>query len=53
MSSEESESTMFKNMSVSQLKNYLQNRGISLHCYLKPALVEIAAAVNKMMLDCL
>ena len=43
---------MFKNMtvSVSQLKNYVQNRGVSVHGYLKPALVEIASAVNKMML---
>jgi hypothetical protein len=37
-------------MSVSQLKEYLQNRGVSVHGYLKPALVEIVIAVNKMML---
>ncbi len=50
MSTEESQSKIFKNMSVSQLKEYLQNRGVSVHGYLKPALVEIAIAVNKMML---
>jgi len=34
----------FKNMSVIQLKEYLQSRGVSVHesGYLKPALVEIA-----------
>ena len=41
----------FKNMSVIQLKEYyLQNRGVNVSSYLKPALVEIATAVNKMML---
>ena len=37
-------------MSVIQLKEYLQNRGVNVSSYLKPALVEIATAVNKMML---
>ena len=50
MSFEESQSTIFKNMRVSQLKDYLQNRGVSVHGYLKPALIEIAVAVNKMIL---
>ena len=40
----------FKNISVIQLKEYLQNRGFSLSGYIKPALVKIATAVNKMML---
>ena len=38
-----------KNMSVIQLKECLQNRGVSVSGYLKPALVEIATAVNQMM----
>ena len=37
-------------MSVAQLKDYLQSRGVSVSGYLKPALIEIATAVNKMML---
>ena len=37
-------------MSVSRLNSYLQNRGVSVHGYLKPALVEVAASVNKTML---
>ena len=43
----------FKSMSVVQLKEYLQNRGVSVSGCLKPAqaaLAEIATAVNKMML---
>ena len=39
----------FKNMNVIQLKEYLQNRGVSVSGHLEPALVEIATAVNKMM----
>jgi hypothetical protein len=37
-------------MNVASLKNYLQERGITVNGYLKPALVEIAFAVQKMML---
>ena len=37
-------------MSVSELRAYLRERGVSVNGYLKPALVEIAAAVQKMML---
>ena len=50
MSLKDSSPKDFKNMSVIQLKEYLQNRGVSVSGYLKPALVEIATAVNKMML---
>ncbi len=41
---------MFENMSVSDLKTYLRERGVSVNGYLKPALIEIANAVEKMML---
>jgi hypothetical protein len=37
-------------MNIASLKNYLQERGITVNGYLKPALVEIACAVEKMML---
>ncbi len=37
-------------MSVSDLKTYLRERGVSVNGYLKPALIEIANAVEKMML---
>jgi hypothetical protein len=37
-------------MNVAGLKKYLQERGITVHGYLKPALVVIASAVEKMML---
>ena len=40
----------FKSMSVIQLKEYIQKRGVSVSGYLKLARVEIATAVNKMML---
>ena len=50
MSLKDSRPKDFKNMSVIQLKEYLQNRGASMSGYLKPAQVEIATAVNKMML---
>ncbi|CAB4042103.1 Hypothetical predicted protein, partial [Paramuricea clavata] len=50
MSSEESRSKSINKMSVTELKEYLANRGVSVSGYLKPALVEIATAVNKMML---
>ena len=41
---------MFENMPVSDLKTYLRERGVSVNAYLKPALIEIAKAVQKMML---
>ena len=50
MSSKDSGPKKFKDMSVIQLKEYLQDRGVSVSGYLKPAFVEIATAVNKMML---
>ena len=50
MSLKDSSPKDFKNMSVIQQKEYLQKRGVSVSAYLKPALVEIATAVNKMML---
>ena len=37
-------------MNVSAIKKYLQERGVTVNGYLKPALVEIASAVEKMML---
>jgi hypothetical protein len=37
-------------MNVASLKNYLQERGITVNGYLKPALVKIAFAVQNMML---
>ena len=39
----------FKTMNVASIKNYLKERGVT-DGYLKPALVTIAAAVEKMML---
>ena len=43
-------SERFSSMNVAGLKKYLQERGITVHGYLKPALVTIACAVEKMML---
>ena len=37
-------------MNVADLKKYLQERGVSVSGYLKFSLVEIAAAVKKMVL---
>ncbi len=37
-------------MTVTELKKYLQIRGVAVNGYLKPALLEIAQAVEKMML---
>ena len=37
-------------MTMAELKNYLRERGVTVIGYLKPALVEIAIAVEKMML---
>ena len=42
--------TDFKAISVAAMKKYLQERGVSVNGYLKPGLVEIAVAVEKMML---
>ncbi|CAB4017991.1 Hypothetical predicted protein, partial [Paramuricea clavata] len=42
--------TNFKAMSVAAIKKYLQERGVSVNGYLKPGLVELAVAVEKMML---
>ena len=39
-----------KDMTMLELKEYLQARGVTVTGYLKPALVEIANAVQKMML---
>ena len=38
------------NMIVAELKEYLRMRGVTVNGYLKPALLEIAQAVEKMML---
>ena len=38
------------NMTVAELKEYLRMRGVTVNGYLKPALLEIAQAVEKMML---
>lgn len=40
----------FKGMSVLQLKEYLQDRGVSVSGYLKSSLIEIASAVERMNL---
>ncbi len=37
-------------MTVAERKKYLQIRGVAVNGYLKPALLEIAQAVDKMML---
>ena len=37
-------------MTVAELKKYLETRGVTVNGYLKPALLEIAQAVEKMML---
>ena len=44
------QNTDFKAMSVAAIKKYLQERGASVNGYLKPGLVEITVAVEKMML---
>ena len=46
----EKSSEKFRSMNVASLKCYLQERGITVNGYLKPALVEITSAVEKMML---
>ncbi|XP_028415470.1 uncharacterized protein LOC114538486 [Dendronephthya gigantea] len=48
--SSDSVSEKFSSMNVASLKKYLQERGVTIHGYLKPALVVIATAVEKMML---
>ena len=40
----------FKAMNVAELKKYLQDGGVSVSGYLKPSLVEIASAVERMVL---
>ena len=40
----------FQNMNMASIKNDLNERGVTVNGYLKPALVTIAAAVEKMML---
>ena len=40
----------FKSMNVAELKKYLQERGVSVTGYLKTSLVEIASAVERMVL---
>ena len=40
----------FKTMNVASIKSYLKERGVIVNGYLKPALVTIAAAVEKIML---
>ena len=46
----EPESEKFSSMNVAGLKKYLEKRGVTVHGYLKPALIAIATAVNKIML---
>lgn len=43
-------SKIIKDMTMVELKQYLKERGVTVSGYLKPALVEIANAVEKMML---
>ena len=50
MSLKDSSPKDLNTMSVIQLKEYFQNCGVSVNGYLKPAQVEIATAVNKLML---
>ena len=38
-------------MTMAELKNYLRERGVTVIGYLKPALVEIAIAVEKIPID--
>ena len=40
----------FNTMNVADLKKYLQKRGVSVSRYLKASLVEIASAVERMLL---
>jgi len=40
----------FNAMNVAELKKYLQERGVSVSGYLKTSLVEIASAVERMVL---
>ena len=40
----------FNTMNVASIKMYLKERGVTVNGYLKPALICIAAAVEKMML---
>ena len=47
---ESSRKEKFKQMNLANLKQYLQERGVTVNGYLKGALVEIACAVEKMML---
>ena len=42
-------SSDFKAMNVAELQIYLQDRGVSVSRYLKPSLVEIASAVERMV----
>lgn len=41
------ESTEFKNMTVTQIKNFLIERGVSVNGYHKPLLTEIASSIQK------
>jgi len=43
-------SSNFKAMNVAELKKYIQGRGLSVSGYLKPSLVEITSAVERMVL---
>ena len=43
-------SSKFSKMSVAEIKQYLRERGVTVNGYLKPALVNIASAVEKMMI---
>ena len=49
MSKQKNESD-FNAMNVAELKKYLQERGVSVSGYLKTLLVEIASAVQRMVL---
>ena len=40
----------FEKMSLSDMKQYLKARGVSVTRYLKPALVEIAKSVEKIVI---
>ncbi len=46
----ENKTKTLSSMTVAELKKYLQMLGVTVNGYLKPALLEIAQAVEKMML---
>ncbi len=52
MASNSAESSDFNKMTVTEIKKFLVDRGVSVSGYNKAALVEIASSVRKMKLPC-